>query len=119
MEKINLNQKFGLFTDQWSPKVIADLNGQHVKLAKIQGEFVWHHHQDEDELFYILRGSLKIELRDRVIALEEGEMFVVPKGVEHRPIAEEEVWIMLMGSATIKHTGNVRDPRTVDVFERI
>ena len=119
MRKINLQEKFELFQDQWNPKVIGALNGQHVKLAKVQGEFVWHDHAEEDELFFLVKGELKIEFRDRTETLRAGEMLIVPKGVEHRPIAEEEAWIMLFEPAAIQHTGEVRDPRTVDQCEWI
>jgi mannose-6-phosphate isomerase-like protein (cupin superfamily) len=119
MEVVNVVQKLGLFNDLWSPKVIAELNGQQVKLAKVKGEFVWHDHQDEDELFYIVKGTLKIEFRDRVVTLNEGEMMVVPKGVEHRPIAGEEVHIMLFEPAQIKHTGAVQSALTVETYKKI
>lgn len=116
---INLKQKLERFNDHWSPKVIADLNDSHVKLAKIQGEFVWHQHEREDELFLILYGRLVIEFRDRTLTLEPGEMVVIPKGVEHRPVATEEVGIMLIEPMSIHHTGGVEDPRTVTEWERI
>jgi mannose-6-phosphate isomerase-like protein (cupin superfamily) len=119
MKVINIKSKFDQFSDQWSPKVIADLNGQHVKLAKIEGEFVWHDHKDEDELFYIVKGSLDIEFRDRKVTLQEGEMIVVPKGVEHKPIAKEECWVMLFEPAQTKHTGDVEHEMTVQDYERI
>ncbi len=114
MEKINIAQKFGLFDDHWSPRIVAELNGQHVKLAKLEGPFVWHHHEDEDELFLIVRGRLKMELRDGDVMLEEGEMLVVPRGVEHRPVAEEEVWLMMFEPASTLNTGNAGGERTVD-----
>ncbi|MFN8653256.1 MAG: cupin domain-containing protein [Gemmatimonadales bacterium] len=116
---INLRDKLGKFHDHWSPKVIADLNDSHVKLAKIQGEFVWHQHEREDELFLILDGQLVIEFRDRTLTLGPGEMVVIPRGVEHRPVAREEVHIMLIEPMTIHHTGGVDDPRTVTEWERI
>ncbi|NNE26207.1 MAG: cupin domain-containing protein [Saprospiraceae bacterium] len=119
MDVINVMEKFSLFQDQWSPKVIADLNGQQVKLAKIKGEFVWHDHKDEDELFYILKGKLKMQFRDGVKLIKEGEIIVVPKGVEHKPIAEEEVWVMLFEPAATKHTGDVETDMTVKNYERI
>lgn len=119
MEKINISEKFALFNDHWSPKVIGELNGQQVKLAKVKGEFVWHDHAEEDEMFLIMKGRLKLEFRDRVVELGEGEMCIVPRGVEHRPIAEEETWLMLLEPASTKHTGDVRDPRTVDELEWI
>ena len=119
MEPINLLQKFDLFNDHWSPKVIGELNGQAIKLAKVKGEFVWHDHIDEDELFFIVKGKLKIEFRDKTVEFGEGEMLIVPKGVEHKPIAEEETWIMLFEPIATKHTGEVRHELTVDEYERI
>jgi len=116
---INLAEKFGRFTDRWSPKIIADLNDSHVKLAKVQGEFVWHHHAEEDELFIVLKGQLTIELRDGQVTLGPGEMVVIPKGVEHRPVAAEEVHLMLIEPMATRHTGNVVSERTVHEFARI
>ena len=95
MNSINVNEKLDLINDLWKPRVIAELNGQQVKISKVKGEFVWHDHKDEDELFYILKGKMIMEFRDRKVEVNEGEMIVVPKGVEHRPVAEEEVWMML------------------------
>ncbi len=119
MNKINIKEKFGLFSDHWSPKIVGELNGQAVKLAKVQGEFVWHNHENEDELFYIIRGTLKIEFEDKTIELNEGEMLIVPKGVEHRPIAEEEVWLLLFEPMSTKHTGAVESELTVENYEYI
>ncbi|MCB9082355.1 MAG: cupin domain-containing protein [Lewinellaceae bacterium] len=119
MEVINIAEKFSLFQDHWSPKIIGELNGQDVKLAKVNGEFVWHDHQNEDELFFIIRGTLKIAFRDRTVELNPGEMIIIPRGVEHKPIAEEEVWLMLFEPASTKHTGDVVDARTVTQFDRI
>ncbi|MEM6802017.1 MAG: cupin domain-containing protein [Bacteroidota bacterium] len=119
MNVINLDQKFSLFQDQWSPKVIAELNGQEVKLAKVQGEFVWHEHEQEDELFFVVKGELIIEFRDRTEVIKAGEMIVVPRGVEHKPIAKEEVWIMLFEPAQIKHTGEVEHELTVKDYDKI
>ena len=119
MEKVNLAEKFELFNDHWSPKVIGELNGQTVKLAKIKGEFIWHDHKDEDELFLIIKGKLKIEFRDKMVELNEGEMLIIPKGVEHKPIAEEEVLLMLVEPIGTKHTGEVKHELTVDDFEKI
>jgi mannose-6-phosphate isomerase-like protein (cupin superfamily) len=107
MDKVNLTEKFGLITEHWRPKVVAELNGQEVKLVKVRGEFVWHYHDLEDELFLILRGSLRIEFRDRVVTLGPGELLVIPRGVEHRPVAEEEVELMLFEPAATRNTGNV------------
>ncbi|WP_194849941.1 cupin domain-containing protein [Nonlabens antarcticus] len=119
MEKINLKQKLNLFSETWTPKIISELNGQQVKLAKLHGEFVWHNHEHEDELFYIIKGMLKIEFRDKVVELKEGEMIVIPAGVDHKPIALEEVHVMLIEPAAIKHTGNVQHELTKDKLERI
>ncbi len=119
MEKINLQQKFGLFTEHWEPKVIAELNGQAVKLAKVQGEFVWHHHDVEDELFYVVKGRLTMKLLDGDVLLNEGEMFIVPHGMEHMPVAEEETWVMLFEPGSTLNTGNLTNKRTVEQLERI
>lgn len=119
MEVINLKEKFELFNDHWSPKIIGQLNGQDVKLAKLQGEFVWHDHKNEDELFYVLKGSLIIEFRDKEVTLSEGEMLVIPRGVEHKPIAKEEVWILLFEPSNIKHTGDVSHEYTKETFDKI
>src|SRR5690349_3156174 len=96
IEKVNLNEKFALFQDRWSPKIVGELNDSYVKLAKLKGEFLWHHHDVEDELFLVVRGTLTIKLRDGEIRLGEGELVVIPHGVEHLPVAEDEVWIMLL-----------------------
>ena len=113
MQKINLTEKLSKFSAHWSPKIIAELNGQHVKLVKFRGEFVWHHHEHEDELFYVVGGSFRMELRDRTVELREGEMFVVPRGVEHRPVADEEVAVMLFEPAATLNTGNAGGDKTV------
>jgi mannose-6-phosphate isomerase-like protein (cupin superfamily) len=120
MNKVNLLQKFETFTDHWSPKIIGDLNGQQVKLVKLQGEFVWHHHEQEDEAFIVMKGSFIMEFRDKTVELNEGEMIIVPRGVEHRPVAEKEVWVMLFEPATTLNTGNVLDDeKTKGELERI
>jgi mannose-6-phosphate isomerase-like protein (cupin superfamily) len=119
MEKVNLAQKLATFDEHWSPRIVGDLNGQHVKLAKLRGEFVWHHHEHEDELFLVLDGRLVIELRDGEVVLEPGEFFIVPRGVEHKPRADEETHIMLFEPKSTLNTGNVRGARTVEVPERI
>ena len=113
-DKVNLAKKFALFGDRWSPKVVAELNGQQVKLAKLEGEFVWHHHENEDELFLVVRGALAIHLRDRVVELSEGEFFVVPKGVEHSPAAEAEASVLLFEPASTRNTGNVDHEYTIE-----
>ena len=112
MNKVNLLQKFSLFTEQWSPKIVGELNGQQVKLAKLQGEFVWHQHEGEDELFYVVKGTLKILLRDQTIELNEGEFFIVPRGTAHLPVAEEEVWVLLFEPATTLNTGDTLNEKT-------
>jgi len=119
MEKVNIREKLALFSDHWNPRVVGELNGQHVKLVKFQGEFVWHHHAGEDELFLVIRGSFRLEFRDRSVTLSAGEFMVVPRGVEHRPVAEQEVEVMLFEPAQIKHTGDVESHLTVHEFERI
>ena len=119
MEKINLASKLALFSDHWSPKVIADLNGQQVKLVKFEGEFVWHHHDDEDELFLVLDGRFRMDFRDRQVWIERGEMIVVPRGVEHRPVAEREVHVLLFEPASTLNTGNQVERRTVEQLERL
>jgi mannose-6-phosphate isomerase-like protein (cupin superfamily) len=119
MEKVNLAQKFGLFTDYWSPKIVGELNDSYVKLVKLKGEFLWHHHEAEDELFLVVKGTLSIRLRDRDVRLEEGEFFIVPKGVEHLPVAEEEVQVLLLEPKTTLNTGNVKSERTLAELERI
>lgn len=118
-EKVNLAEKLGQFTEHWSPRIVGELNGQHVKVAKLEGEFVWHHHEREDELFLVLRGHLRIELRERVIDLDEGEFFVVPRGVEHKPIATAETHVLLLEPVTTLNTGNLRNERTVEELERL
>ncbi|PWU04110.1 MAG: cupin domain-containing protein [Terriglobia bacterium] len=119
MDKINIREKLAMFSDHWNPRIVADLNGQHVKLAKFQGEFVWHDHAAEDELFLVLRGSFRMEFRDRSVTLNEGDMIVVPRGVEHRPVAEQEVEVMLFEPAQIRHTGDVESGLTVHEYQRI
>lgn len=119
MIPINILDKFKLFNDYWTPKKVGELNGQQLLLAKLKGTFIWHTHEQEDELFIIIKGSLKIEFRDKIIALNEGEMGIIPKGVEHKPIAENEVWVMLFEPLTIKHTGNIESELTVKIFENI
>ena len=113
MDKVTLASKFAAFSEHWSPKIVGELNGQHVKLVKFVGEFVWHHHDDEDELFLVHRGRFRMELRDRAIELEAGDFLIVPRGVEHRPVAEEEVEVLLFEPAGTLNTGNVRSERTV------
>jgi len=119
MKAINISEKFKLFSEHWTPKKIGELNGQQLLLAKIKGEFIWHAHENEDELFIIIKGSLKIEFRDKTVELNEGEICIIPKGVEHKPIAKEEVHVLLFEPLAIKHTGNVVSHLTVETFETI
>jgi mannose-6-phosphate isomerase-like protein (cupin superfamily) len=119
VEVVSLAGKLAQFDERWSPKIVAEMNGSHVKVAKVQGEFVWHSHAEEDELFLVVRGRLRIELRDGAVTLGPGELVVIPKGVEHRPVAEEEVHVVLVEPAGILHTGGVPDPRAVSDYERI
>ncbi len=113
MDKINLSQKFSLFQQYWSPKIAGELNDSYIKLAKLKGEFVWHRHEQEDELFLVVKGRLLIKLRDRDIHLEEGEFVIIPRGIEHLPIAEEEVHVLLLEPKSTLNTGNVQNERTV------
>lgn len=121
MHTINLADKLSKFSDHWSPRIIAELNGQHVKLAKFEGEFVFHHHEHEDELFLVVRGAMRMDFRDRSVEVREGEMIVVPRGVEHRPVSiGGECAVMLFEPASTLHTGNrADDPRTKTNLERI
>lgn len=119
MEKVNIREKFGSFEDRWSPKIIGEVNDAYVKAVKLKGEFVWHHHDEEDELFLVVRGSLVIKLRDRDIRLEEGEFVVIPRGVEHLPVAEEEAHVLLLEPKSTLNTGNVTSERTVAELEHI
>ena len=119
IEKVNLAEKLIRFSDFWSPKIIGELNDSFVKLVKLKGEFVWHHHETEDELFLVVKGKLLIRLRDRDIELEEGEFVIIPRGVEHLPIADEEVHVLLLEPKTTLNTGNVASERTVAELERI
>ena len=119
MEKVNLSDKLSEFTEHWSPRIVGELNGQHVKLVKLRGEFVWHHHEAEDELFLVLEGALTIHLRDKSVHLEPGEFFIVPRGVEHKPVADSEAAVLLFEPASTLNTGQVRNALTVIEPERI
>ncbi|WP_205500782.1 cupin domain-containing protein [Rufibacter psychrotolerans] len=120
MQKVNLAEKLCLFSDHWNPRVVGELNGQHVKLAKFKGEFVWHHHDHEDEMFLVVQGQFTMEFHDRTVTLQEGEFLIVPKGVEHRPVAPEEVSVLLFEPATTRNTGNVLDsPLTRSTLENL
>ncbi len=119
MLKVNVLQKFDQVTDHWNPKIVGELNKQHVKLVKFQGPFTWHHHENEDELFYVVKGSFVMELRDKNIELGEGDFLVVPKGVEHRPNADKEVWVMLFEPAGTLNTGNTENEFTKKNLETL
>ncbi|WP_397444901.1 cupin domain-containing protein [Polaribacter sp. R77954] len=119
MSVVNIHEKFQLFTDLWSPKKIGELNGQQILLAKIKGEFVFHKHNNEDELFMVKKGVLEMHLRDEIVTINEGEFYIVPKGVEHKPVAKEEVHILLFEPLTTKHTGDVVADITVETYEEI
>ncbi|HEY3600197.1 MAG TPA: cupin domain-containing protein [Paraburkholderia sp.] len=119
-ESVNLQTVFDTVTDYWSPKVVAQVNNQHVKVAKLRGEFVWHSHQDEDELFYVVRGNLRIEYEDgHAVHLSEGSIHVVPRGVRHHPVADEECWIVLVEPVSTKHTGEVQSPLTKTLAQQL
>lgn len=119
MNKVNLDDKFGQFSEYWSPKVVGELNGQEVRLVKLKGEFVWHSHEHEDEMFLVHEGRLRMEFRDRVVELEAGEFLIVPRGVEHRPVAEGEVEVVLFEPASVVNTGDNSGERTVESLDRI
>ena len=119
MEKVNLTEKLSLFTDYYNPRIIGELNNQHVKLAKLKGEFVWHKHDVEDELFLVIKGTLKMELRDKTVVINEGEFLIVPHGVEHKPVAEEETHILLFEPVTTLNTGNVENEMTRKDLEKL
>ena len=118
-EKVNLAEKFAKISEYWKPYIAAELNGQLVKLDKLKGEFIWHHHEHEDELFLCVKGRFRIEFRDRQVWLEPGEFLVVPRGVEHRPVADEEAWILLFEPANTLNTGHVENERTLHELERV
>ncbi|RPJ21164.1 MAG: cupin domain-containing protein [Planctomycetaceae bacterium] len=119
MDKVNLAAAFARFTDHWSPKVVGDINDFQVKLVKLRGDFVWHHHEAEDELFLVHKGRLLMRFRDREVWIEQGEFLIVPHGVEHQPVAEEECEVVLLEPRTTLNTGNVRNERTVEELERL
>ncbi len=119
LDKINLAEKFAQFDEAWSPRLLAELNGQAVKLVKLRGPFVWHHHEVEDELFLVVQGTLRMEFREYEVRVGPGELIVVPAGVDHRPVAEEEVHVLLFEPAGTLNTGNVEDERTVKTLQRL
>lgn len=119
VEKVNLTEKLGLFREYWSPKIVGEVNDSYVKLVKFKGEFVWHFHEREDELFLVLKGRLLMKFRDREVCINEGEFIIVPRGVEHLPVAEEEVHVMLLEPKTTLNTGNVENARTLHQLQKI
>src|SRR3990167_6413921 len=114
MKKFNLSEKFNLFNEYWSPRIVGELNEQYIKLAKFKGEFMWHSHANEDELFLVVKGTMRIEFRDEVITLNEGEFYIVPKGVEHKPVADEEAHIILLEPKSTEQTGEIESNLLVD-----
>ena len=119
MTLVNLAKTLERFSEHWSPKIVGELNGQLVKLVKFKGEFVWHHHDVEDEMFLVVRGYFDMHLRDGVVRIREGEFYIVPRGVEHKPVAEEEAHVLLFEPASTLNTGNVRNERTRETLERL
>jgi mannose-6-phosphate isomerase-like protein (cupin superfamily) len=119
MDKVNISEKFNQFHDYYNPRIVGELNGQHVKATKLKGEFIWHHHDQEDELFLVIKGKLKMELRDKIVEINEGEFLIVPRGVEHKPVAEEEVHILLFEPASTLNTGNIENEKTRKQLEKI
>lgn len=119
MEKVNVNEKMSQFSDHWNPRIIGELNGQHVKAVKLKGEFVWHHHDHEDELFFVTKGKLKMEFRDKTVEVNPGEFIIVPRMLEHRPVAEQEVELILFEPATTVNTGNIENELTRKKLETI
>lgn len=119
MEKVNIKEKLGTFSDHWNPRVIGELNGQSIKAVKLKGEFIWHHHEQEDELFLVVKGKLKMEFRDKTVEVSEGEFIIVPHGIEHKPVADEEVEILLFEPSTTLNTGNVENEKTRKHLEKI
>ncbi len=119
MKKVNLKEKMGLIKEHWSPKIAGELNDSYIKLAKIKGEFIWHHHDQEDELFFVVKGKLIIRLKNQDVHLKEGEFFIIPKGVEHLPVAEEEVEIMMIEPKTTVNTGDVKNDKTMEELDWI
>lgn len=119
LESVNLSEKFAAIDEYWSPRIVGELNDFHAKIVKLKGEFIWHHHENEDELFLVVKGKMRLELRDGDVEVKAGEFIVVPRGVEHRPVADEETHVLLFEPATTLNTGNVRNERTVDEPKRV
>ncbi len=119
LNKVNLSEKFSLINNYWDPKIVGELNNQYVKIAKLKGEFVWHHHEKEDELFMVVKGHLTIKLRDSNIELNEGEFYIIPRGVEHMPVAVDEVHVLMFEPQTTVNTGNADSDKTISNLEKI
>lgn len=119
IKTINVLEKLSLFSEHWSPKIVGELNGQQVKLAKLNGEFVWHKHDNEDELFFVINGILTIEFRDKTVEINPGEFIIVPRGVEHKPVAKEEVSVMLFEPASTLNTGDSFNELTIEILDRL
>ena len=119
MESINLLEKFDLINEYWSPRLLGELNNQAVKIAKLKGKFIWHHHENEDEMFFVIKGELIIKLKDQDIVLKENEFFIIPKGTEHKPVAKDEVWVMMFEPISTINTGNIKSDITIDKIEKI
>ena len=119
MEKVNLQEKFSKFNEHWKPKIAGEVNDSYVKLVKFLGPFVWHHHDNEDELFLVTKGTMRMRFRDRDVMVREGEFIIVPHGVEHMPVADEEVHVILLEPKSTLNTGNIRNERTLDQLDRI
>lgn len=119
MDAVNLNEKLSRVKEYWSPKIVGEVNDSYVKLVKFKNEFVWHHHENEDEMFLVLQGRMRMKFRDRDVIVSPGEFIIVPKGVEHKPVADEEVHVMLFEPKTTLNTGNVRNGRTLTTLERL
>jgi mannose-6-phosphate isomerase-like protein (cupin superfamily) len=119
MDKVNLFEKFNLFQDHWNPRIVGEVNDCYLKAVKFKGEFVWHHHDHEDEMFMVIKGSFVMKLQDRDVQLNEGEFIVIPRGVEHMPVADEEVEVLLIEPKTTLNTGNLKNERTVEVLQQI
>lgn len=119
LKVVNVKEKLSMFDEHWSPKIVGELNGQQVKLAKLKGEFIWHFHENEDELFWVIKGQLLMKMRDQDVVINEGEFFIVPKGVEHLPVAQEECHIMLLEPASTLNTGNINNERTLEELQKL
>lgn len=119
MQKVNIQEKLASFSDYWNPRIVGELNGQHVKATKLKGEFIWHHHDHEDELFLVIKGKLKMEFREKTVEVNPGEFIIVPRGIEHKPVADEEVELLLFEPASTLNTGNVENERTRKELEKI